>query len=118
MAIHSNMINYLEAAIISEGSRQKAIANNVANMNTPGFRRSDIDFQDVLTKAIESGDEISRSEMTPELFQPMLTSLKSNGNDVHLANEVGEMVKNSLRHQTFMALLKKKYNHYKLAMGK
>lgn len=118
MATNSNIINYLEAGIIAEGNRQKAIANNVANMNTPGFRRSDIDFQDVLANAIDSGEEVARSEMTPELYQPGITALKSNGNDVHLVSEVGEMVKNSIRHRTFMSLLKKKYGQYKLAIGK
>ncbi|MCK5174217.1 MAG: flagellar basal body rod protein FlgB, partial [Planctomycetes bacterium] len=55
MGIDTNMMNYLEASMRAEGTRQRVIANNIANMNTPGFRRSDIDFQDVLSKAIGSG---------------------------------------------------------------
>ncbi len=118
MGIDTNMTNYLEAAMRAEGTRQRVIANNIANMNTPGFRRSDIDFQDVLSKAIGSGKKVGEHEMVPELFQPMSTALKSNGNDVHLESEVGEMVKNSLRHKTFMMLLRKKYGQYKAAMGR
>jgi flagellar basal-body rod protein FlgB len=118
MAINTNIINYLESAMRAEGTRQQAIANNIANMNTPGFRRSDIDFQDVLSKAINSGDKIGKHEMIPELLQPHVTALKSNGNDVHLEHEIGEMVKNTLRHKTFMLLLRKKYGQYKLAMGR
>ena len=118
MGIDTNMMNYLEASMRAESTRQRVIANNIANMNTPGFRRSDIDFQDVLSKAIGSGEKVGEHEMEPDLFQPMATALKSNGNDVHLESEVGEMVKNSLRHKTFMMLLKKKYSQYKLAMGK
>ena len=41
MADHLKMINYLEAGMKAEGLRQKVIANNIANMNTPGFRRSE-----------------------------------------------------------------------------
>ena len=118
MGIDTNMTNYLEAAMRAEGTRQRVIANNIANMNTPGFRRSDIDFQDVLSKAIDSGEKVGEHEMVPEMFQPLSTALKSNGNDVHLESEVGEMVKNSLRHKTFMMLLRKKYGQYKAAMGR
>ena len=39
-----------------------------------------------------------------------------NGNDVMMETEVGEMVKNSLLHQTYTLLLKKKYEQMRAAM--
>src|SRR3972149_6606313 len=35
-------------------TKNKVIANNIANANTPGFRKYDVSFQDELIKAVES----------------------------------------------------------------
>jgi flagellar basal-body rod protein FlgB len=107
----------LAAGIGAEGLRQKAIANNVANMETPGYRRIDVKFGELLTKAMESsghGGDIS--EIEPEIYQPNQTPVKSNGNDVSYEVEVGEMVKNTLRHKAYVRLLGKKYKQIELAM--
>jgi flagellar basal-body rod protein FlgB len=117
VANEMNIINYIEAGLRAEGLRQKAIANNVANMNTPGFRRTDLRFEELLAKAIESNGRIDVSEIKPEFYQPKNTPLKANGNDVSLDSEVGAMVKNSLRHKTFMMLLKKKYSQFQAAIN-
>ncbi len=117
MANEMNMINYIEAGLKAEGIRQKAIANNVANMNTPGYRRIDLRFEELLAKAIESNGRIDVSEIKPEFYQPKTTPVKTNGNDVSLDMEVGAMVKNSLRHQAFMMLLKKKYAQFSAAIN-
>jgi flagellar basal-body rod protein FlgB len=107
----------LEAGITAEGARQKAISNNIANMNSPDYRRMDIRFEDILNKMLSSSDgDIKSSELEPEYYQPKMTQVKSNGNDVTLDVEVGEMVKNSLRHRTYMSLLKKKYQQMSLAI--
>ena len=116
MANEMNMINYIEAGLKAESIRQKAIANNVANMNTPGYRRTDLRFEELLAKAIESNGRIDVSEIKPEFYQPNTTPVKANGNDVSLDSEVGAMVKNSLRHRAFMMLLKKKYSQFSAAI--
>ena len=112
----NEIFDIIGAGIKAEGLRQRAIANNVANLETPGYRRVDVKFQDVLAQAMESSDALELNEVEPEIFQPNVTSLKSNGNDVNLEMEVGEMVKNSLRHKTYIRLLEKKYQQIDLAM--
>ena len=117
MAGHDmNIINYLEAGLKAESTRQKAIANNIANMNTPGYRRSDIRFEELLAKVIESKGKIEPSELEPEFYQPKTTQVKANGNDVAMDTEVGELVKNSLRYKTYIMLLKKKYRQMEMAI--
>ena len=117
MAGHDmNIMNYLEAGLKAESTRQKAIANNIANVNTPGYRRSDIRFEELLAKAIGSKGEIEPSELEPEFYQPKTTQVKANGNDVAMDTEVGELVKNSLRYKTYIQLLKKKYRQMEMAI--
>src|SRR4030042_4292152 len=95
-----NIIFYfLEAGIRAEGLRQQAIANNIANLETPGYRRIDVKFEQLLAKCLSSSEGFDLDEVEAQLFQPKQTPLKSNGNDVNLEDEVGQMIKNTLRHR-------------------
>jgi flagellar basal-body rod protein FlgB len=116
MAGDINMIGIIEAGIRAEGARQKAIASNLANMNAPGYRRSDVRFEELLSKALKSNNVAGAARLEPEFYQPMTTAVDVNGNDVSLDGEVGEMVKNSLRHRAYMEILKAKYNQMKQAI--
>lgn len=116
MAKTSNIVDLLEAGIRAESLRQKAIASNVANLQTPGYRRIDVRFEDLLAKALKSSGPVDPHEIEPQLHQPNNTPVKSNGNDVHLETEVGEMVKNSLRHKAYIRLLDKRYSQIELAI--
>lgn len=111
-----NIINYLESGIKAEGTRQKTIAKNIANINTPGYRRVDIRFEEILTKALSTDTNPDMDKLEAEIYKPMNTPIKSNGNDVSIENEVGKMVKNSVLHKTYMLLLKKKYRQIEAAM--
>jgi len=105
----SSIVDFLEAGIKVESLRQKTIANNVANLQTPGYRRIDVKFEQLLAKALDSNGAADLDEIEPQVYQPKQTPVKSNGNDVSLETEVGEMIKNSLRHKLFVRLLSKKY---------
>ncbi len=106
----------LEAGARAEGMRQQAIASNVSNLHTPGYRTKGVHFEELLSKALSSGNSRDLRELAPELYQPEDTPVKANGNDVVFEVEVGKMVKNSLRHKTFIRLLNKKYRQMEQAI--
>jgi len=110
-------MDFLEAGIKAESLRQKAIANNIANLETPGYRRIDIKFMELLAKALDSRGDIDLSEIEAQIYQPKKTPVKSNGNDVNLEAEVGEIVKNTIRYNTYFRLLQKKYRQMELAIN-
>ena len=99
MAKTSGIIDFLEAGLRAENLRQKVIANNIANIQTPGYRSLDVKFKELLAKAMKSSGEIDLTEVEPQLYRPGTTALKSNGNDVSLEAEIGKMFENSLRHE-------------------
>ena len=111
------VMDLLVAGMRAEGKRQELIANNLANMNTKDFRRSDIRFEEVLTKAMNSEGHMNFKELDFESYQPLTTRINTQGSDVNLDSEVGEMVKNSIRHKTFMLMLKKKYQQMDAAVN-
>ena len=117
MSKTSNIIDFLEAGIRAEILRQKAIANNIANLETPGYRRIGVKFEELLARALDSSGAADLSEIEAQIHQLNTTPVKSNGNDVNLEVEVGEMVKNTLRHKVYIRVLSKKYRQMELAMN-
>ena len=113
----NGIVDLIEAGIRVENLRQKAIANNVANLETPGYRRVDVKFEELLAKALDSSGTVDLVEVQPQIHQPEETPTKSNGNDVSLEGEVGQMVKNALRHKAYVRLLAKKYSQIELAIA-
>ena len=117
MSRTANIVDIIEAGISAESLRQRAIANNVANLETPGYRRLNIRFEKLLAKALDSSGGVDLGEIECETYRPENTPVKSNGNDVSLEVEVGEMVKNTLRHKALIRVLQKKYRQMELAIN-
>ena len=117
MSKTENIVDLIDAGVKAETLRQKAIANNIANLETPGYRRIDVKFEELLAKCLRSSGEFDLSEVEAQIYRPKQTPVKSNGNDVNLEAEIGQMIKNTLRHKAYIRLLSKKYSQIELAMS-
>jgi len=117
MPSSGNVMNLLEAGIRAEELRQRAIASNMANIETPGYRRVEVRFEQNLVKALKSPGPIDLDAIEPEVYQPNDPALRANGNNVNMEAEVGNLVKNSLRHATYIRLLRKKYSQIEAAIS-
>jgi len=117
MSKTNSVTDLIETGIRAENLRQKAIANNISNLETPEYRRFDVRFEELLANAMNSSGSVNLDDIEPELYQPMQTTVNLNGNDVNLESEVGQMIKNSLRHTAFIRLLNKKYKQIESAMN-
>ncbi len=94
----------------------KAIANNIANMDTPGYRRKDVNFHEFMADAMQASKKGRLADVKAEFFEPMTTSVDSQGNDVDLNTEVGEMIKNGVRYKMYVRLLNKMYKQMEMAI--
>ncbi len=113
----NDVINLIEAGMKIEGLRQKAIASNIANMETPGYRRIAVRFEDLLSKALESSDPFDPKEIEPDIYQPMESPVRANGNDVSIEAEVGDLIENSLRYRTYARIMQKKLTQLTAAIN-
>lgn len=73
----------LHSAINGLSTRQQVIADNIANVDTPGFRARAADFESTLSRAIESGNG-SSVDVT---VSPTNTPVGANDNNVDLRKE-------------------------------
>jgi flagellar basal-body rod protein FlgB len=80
--------------------RQQAIATNVANAETPGFRRLDIapDFAAQLKARVEAGDFARTNDtIKPRLAEDQTArSIRPDGNTVELERELVAMDRNAI----------------------
>jgi flagellar basal-body rod protein FlgB len=86
--------SYLQAAMSGLAARQRAIANNVANADTPNFKASEVRFEDALKTAISRGQVSSatdQSSLNRSISRSSLldaTSTRADGNNVDIDREM------------------------------
>jgi flagellar basal-body rod protein FlgB len=78
-------------------ARQKLVASNVANADTPGYRTQDIDFQSEFVNAMGGPPRVSEVNDLP---------VKNDGNNVSLDREARLLAENALRFQVASQLMK------------
>ena len=104
----------LTAGMRGASVRQRVIADNIANAQTPGYRRKTVKFEQALARALESGG--LPASLQARIVMPDSTPADETGNNVELEMEVGELIKNSSTYKTYLRMLNKVYRQMELAM--
>ena len=117
MAQSARIAEYLQAGLRASGLRQAVIASNIANMATPGFRRSTLPFEKTFAEALAAGKPIDHEAVLDHIVQPRTGALNTFGNDVQLDTEVGDLIQNSMLYKTYARLLNRMYRQMELAMA-
>jgi flagellar basal-body rod protein FlgB len=105
----------LEAAIRGSAVRQTALANNVANANTPGYRRQDVDFKSALQAALSSGGEVERVAFAAATDSA--APMQADGNTVDIDVENANLAKNGLEYEALVSVASARIAILKSAMG-
>jgi flagellar basal-body rod protein FlgB len=103
----------LHASLSGLAQRQRVTADNIANVNTPGFLAGRVDFESSLKGSLRGGD-------TPQINGgTTLRSLEptnTNGNNVNLDQETLIATETGLRYQLALNALDGKYNSLRTAL--
>ena len=110
----------LERAIEGAGKRHEALAANLANANTPGYQRVDVDFHGALASAIGRGEE-SRQALSSLSFSPARDAsagaVRADGSTVDVDAESARLAANALEHQAAVQVAHARIGILKAAMG-
>ncbi|HBV85986.1 flagellar basal body rod protein FlgB [Desulfosporosinus sp.] len=102
------VLTVLEKGLNASSLRQKVLADNVANVDTPGFKRSDVNFQLALDAALGSSGSalplkttvdkhLSGETGTQTIVQTDLsTSLRNDANNVDIDREMANVAENGI----------------------
>jgi flagellar basal-body rod protein FlgB len=104
----------LERALSGASLRQDALANNLANVNTPGYQRQDVDFHDALRGALGAGDpSAAQFAVTTDASAPV----RADGGTVDADVESATLAKNGLEYETLATVAKARLGILEAAIG-
>jgi flagellar basal-body rod protein FlgB len=89
-------VNLIQKGLDASWLRNKVTANNIANVNTPGFKASKVEFETEMKKAMEAGQPGAVSGVMPEVVDDGSTAYNANGNNVDIDKENVNMAKNTI----------------------
>lgn len=128
--VSSSYQKVMEKALSASALRNQVISNNIANVNTPGFKRSDIDFEGVLAQTLDNKNKLSltstntqhfsnneRSEGTiPKILSSNDNTMRIDGNNVDIDVEMASIAKNTIYYNAIAHQLSRYFSNLKSAI--
>ncbi|MEX2290996.1 MAG: flagellar basal body protein [Mycobacteriales bacterium] len=102
----------LHSALRGLSLRQRTIADNIANIETPNFLAGKVDFESSLRAAAANGEAPSAPHVARSLEPTRL-----NGNNVNLDTETVAAMETGLRYELTVTALNNKFNGLRRAIG-
>lgn len=115
-------VNVLDRAADASWNREATIANNIANADTPGYKREDIDFASVLKRELWGTKVRGLDKAVKELDLDQLKgqeyidypgySYRIDGNNVDIDTENVELASEQLNYQTLTQSIKSEFQRF------
>ena len=109
----------LENMLDVSSLRHKVVANNIANVNTPGYKKMVVNFEGELEKAIQNSSQKHFNKFEPKIViseDVVDGTLRNDGNTVDMEKEVATLLKNTGFYKIYSQLLAKKFDLVKAAI--
>lgn len=119
-------INVLYRAADAAWQRNEAISNNIANVDTPGYKRQDVAFESVLQQALGNNryesmdDKVANVDLSRLRGRAYLDyanySYRLDGNNVDIENENVMLAENQLKYQGLISSINQEFTNLKTVM--
>lgn len=103
-----NYVNVLDKAADASWQREQTIANNIANVDTPGYKRQDVEFESVLKRELGNSKYTSLDDKVSSIHLNHLQAkerteyagyaYRLDGNNVDIDTENVELASETLRY--------------------
>lgn len=119
-----NYINVLDRASDASWTRNDVLANNIANADTPGYKRKDVQFETYLANAVAGTDSLDETVANIDLgaLEPTTyteqagLSYRVDENNVDITTENVELAKNQIRYYVLMSSINEEFSRLKAAL--
>ena len=118
-------INVLDRAADAAWQRNEAISNNIANVDTPGYKRQDVAFESVLQQALGNNRYESMDDKVANVDLRLRGrayldyanySYRLDGNNVDIENENVMLAENQLKYQGLISSINQEFTNLKTVM--
>ncbi|MFP4465467.1 MAG: flagellar basal body rod protein FlgB [Candidatus Goldiibacteriota bacterium] len=130
----SEIYQILEKSLSAASMQHKMVANNIANAETPGYKRSEVVFQNKLAEILDDSAKnylplnitnsrhipimpnMNISDLEPEIVTRTETSLRTDKNNVDIDSEMSKLAENTASYSTLARLTSLKLGMLKTAI--
>jgi len=127
LILSKTSIPILKKVLDISSARHKVIANNIANVATPGYRRQELSFEEELRKVTDSGLAVDRTHpghlggettgsVEPEVYSPDDETMPNGINNVDIDKEMAALAQNHLIYYVSTRLLTMRINAIKMSI--
>jgi flagellar basal-body rod protein FlgB len=124
----------LAKALDGSALRNRAISNNIANVETPNYQRQDVSFEDELRSALDSSTSSARQDGTaetpssftsleakvaeaqPRMMTDSVQPARDNGNNVDVDREMARLAENTIHYEALLQTVSVKSSMLKNAI--
>lgn len=121
MVLFDQTINSLQNSIQYSNTKNSVISNNIANIDTPGYKAQDVTFKNELSKAMGNSLPAKRTnerhlpftgndQTSFNVINKKNTSYNHNGNNVDIDKEMSELAKNQIYSYGLVDSINGKFN--------
>ncbi len=122
-----NYVNILDKAADAANLRNELISNNIANVDTPGYKRKDINFESILQAELGGEKNLSTAvknanrdltTLDPQVYTDNASlSYRLDGNNVDIATEESYLAENQIKYQALVDLMSQEFSRYKSVLS-
>lgn len=126
-------VNCLEKGMGATWLRNEVISNNIANIDTPGFKASEVEFEDLMAAAVGSGPKTvalavtddrhisgkaeSAADVEAKVVKDDSTSAGLDENNVDIEHEMAELAKNSIEYYSLVSKVNSEFRKLDAAIN-
>lgn len=119
-----NYINVLDKAADASYTRNEVIANNIANVDTPGYKRKDVQFEAYLKSAIIGDGSLDKrverlklNSLDAQIYTDNAGfSYRLDGNNVDIDTEQANLAQNQIKYYALLDSMTQEFNRIKLVL--
>lgn len=122
-----NYINVLDKAADASWTREGLISNNLANVDTPGYKRQDLDFEALLQQELsnykytsldEKVNAVDLSNLNPTVFtDSAYYKYRLDGNNVDVDTEEVELASEQIKYQGLTTSITQEFERMKTVIS-
>lgn len=135
--LSTEMMDLVQRSLDAASMSHEVISNNLANVDTPGFKRSTVVFNETLRKAMEARSDATQhlamertdarhfsidaapdiTQIQPQVVTDVTTTLRNDGNNVDIDREVALLSQNTVWYQTLAQITQMQFASLKSAIA-
>jgi len=124
-------VDTLQQGLAAAWTRNTVIRNNIANVETPGFKASDVEFESLMSQALQSsGFNGARThpghiqigsggpeDVSARIIKRESTSMRMDGNNVDIEAENVKLAQNSIYYNTLLEKMNSEIRRLRMAIS-